>query len=156
MHVFRANKSSSALVQVYQVISGGTATLDNVVEFYVRYSLPRLPGLPEAEPAVATLRLRHSLEILSNSTVQITFEDTEVKTTGDWPMHNLLQAPPMLIGAQHSMLVVGPLHSKPQVSACRRYALNRLSCCMHFSRIYVFYVYMHLQSRKDRPYIRSS
>jgi hypothetical protein len=70
---------------VYQVISVAGATLDNVVEFYARYNLPQLPGLPESEPVVTTLRLRHSLEVLSNSNVQITFEDTEVKATGAAP-----------------------------------------------------------------------
>jgi hypothetical protein len=68
---------------VYQVVSTATATLDNVVELYSRNNLPSLPGLPEVEPIVATIRLRHSLEIQSGSTVQITFESTEVKTTGD-------------------------------------------------------------------------
>ncbi|CAL5223976.1 g6587 [Coccomyxa viridis] len=67
--------------QVYQVIST-IATLDNVVEFYFRNQLPSLPGLPPAEPIVATARLRHSLEIQSGSTVRITFENTELKTTG--------------------------------------------------------------------------
>ena len=75
-------------LQVYQVIST-IATLDNVVEFYFRNQLPSLPGLPPAEPIVATARLRHSLEIQSGSTVRITFENTELKTTG-----NLHQAPP--------------------------------------------------------------
>ncbi len=69
-------------LQVYQVVSTATATLDNVVEFYSRNNLPSLPGLPEVEPIVATIRLHHSLEIQSGSTVQITFESTEVKTTG--------------------------------------------------------------------------
>ena len=69
------------LAQVYQVIST-IATLDNVVEFYFRNQLPSLPGLPAAEPIVATARLRHSLEIQSGSTVRITFESTELKTTG--------------------------------------------------------------------------
>lgn len=68
--------------QVYQVIST-IATLDNVVEFYFRNQLPSLPGLPAAEPIVATARLRHSLEIQSGSTVRITFESTELKTTGE-------------------------------------------------------------------------
>ena len=63
------------------------ATLDNVVEFYFRNQLPSLPGLPEAEPIVATARLRHTLEIQSGSTVRITFESTELKTTGEhWVM----------------------------------------------------------------------
>lgn len=70
-------------LQVYQVVSTATATLDNVVELYSRNNLPSLPGLPAVEPIVATIRLRHSLEIQSGSTVQITFESTEVKTTGD-------------------------------------------------------------------------
>ncbi len=74
------------LLQVYQVVSTATATLDNVVEFYARNQLPSLPGLPEAEPIVATIRLRHSLEFQSGSTVQITFESTEVKTTGGPPL----------------------------------------------------------------------
>ena len=69
------------LAQVYQVIST-VATLDNVVEFYFRNQLPSLPGLPPAEPIVATARLRHSLEIQGGSTVRITFESTELKTTG--------------------------------------------------------------------------
>ena len=71
-----------SFAQVYQVIST-IATLDNVVEFYFRNQLPSLPGLPEAEPIVATARLRHSLEIQSGSTVRITFESTELKTTGE-------------------------------------------------------------------------
>ena len=58
------------------------ATLDNVVELYSRNNLPSLPGLPPNEPIEATIRLCHSLEFQSGSTVQITFESTEVKTTG--------------------------------------------------------------------------
>ncbi len=52
------------------------------MEFYTRYQLPSLPGLPPTEPIVTTLRLRHSLEILPASSVQITFEDTQVNVTG--------------------------------------------------------------------------
>jgi len=76
-------------LQVYQVISTATATLDNCVEFYVRNQLPSLPGLPPAEPIVSTLRLRHSLEILPGSNVQITFEDTQVNVTGELSLHAL-------------------------------------------------------------------
>ena len=78
-----------ACLQVYQVISTATATLDNVVEFYTRYQLPSLPGLPATEPIVTTLRLRHSLEILPASSVQITFEDTQVNVTGASLQHVL-------------------------------------------------------------------
>lgn len=71
------------LGQVFQVISAYTARLDNVVELYSRLpNLPQLPGLPEQEPIVTTLTLRHLFEPLGGSTSQITFEDTEVKTTG--------------------------------------------------------------------------
>lgn len=70
-------------MQVFQVISAYTARLDNVVELYSRLpNLPQLPGLPEQEPIVTTLTLRHLFEPLGGSTSQITFEDTEVKTTG--------------------------------------------------------------------------
>lgn len=68
--------------QVYQTISAYTNRLDNVVELYARIGLPNLPGLPEQEPIVTTLTLRHLFEPLAGSTSQITFEDTEVKTTG--------------------------------------------------------------------------
>ncbi len=75
-------KDCTVALQVYQVVSTAMATLDNVVELYSRNNLPSLPGLPPNEPIVATIRLRHSLEFQSGSTVQITFESTEVKTTG--------------------------------------------------------------------------
>ena len=52
------------------------------MELYARVSLPQLPGLPEKEPIITTLTLRHLYEPLGGSTSQITFEDTEVKTTG--------------------------------------------------------------------------
>ena len=77
-----AHKDCITALQVYQVVSTAMATLDNVVELYSRNNLPSLPGLPPNEPIVATIRLRHSLEFQSGSTVQITFESTEVKTTG--------------------------------------------------------------------------
>lgn len=64
------------------MITTATATLDNVVEFYVRTNLPSIPGGPRVEPIVTTVTLRHSLETLPGSTVQITFEDTEIKATG--------------------------------------------------------------------------
>ena len=64
------------------MIRTNTATLDNVVEFYAALNLPALPGGPKVEPIVTTLTLRHALEVLRGSTVQITFEDTDVKATG--------------------------------------------------------------------------
>ena len=70
---------------MYQSISAYTARLDNIVEFYSRVGLPQIPGLPEQEPIVTTLTLRHLFEPLGGSTSQITFEDTEVKTTGVRP-----------------------------------------------------------------------
>ena len=79
---FAAFEYCSIALQVYQVVSTAMATLDNVVELYSRNNLPSLPGLPPNKPIVATIRLRHSLEFQSGSTVQITFESTEVKTTG--------------------------------------------------------------------------
>ncbi len=80
--ILAAIKDCTVALQVYQVVSTAMATLDNVVELYSRNNLPSLPGLPPNEPIVATIRLRHSLEFQSGSTVQITFESTEVKTTG--------------------------------------------------------------------------
>ena len=68
--------------QVYQVISAANASFDNVVEFYGRYNLPSLPGLPEVEPIVTTARLKHTFETVGEDRVQITFETTELKTTG--------------------------------------------------------------------------
>ena len=68
--------------QVYQTVSAYTARLDNIVELYARIGIPQIPGLPEQEPVVTTLTLRHLYEPLGGSTSQITFEDTEVKTTG--------------------------------------------------------------------------
>ena len=62
-----AHKDCITALQVYQVVSTAMATLDNVVELYSRNNLHSL---------------RHTLEIQSGSTVQITFESTEVKTTG--------------------------------------------------------------------------
>lgn len=101
-------------LQVYQVISTATATLDNCVEFYVRNQLPSLPGLPPAEPIVSTLRLRHSLEILPGSNVQITFEDTQVNVTGELSSH----APP----STHSIDVHRPSRRPGQLSCMSQYA----------------------------------
>ncbi len=78
-----------ARLQVYQVISSASASLDNVVEFYARVNLPALPGGPSVEPIVTTLTLRHGLEVLQGSTVQITFEQTEVKATGARRLPNM-------------------------------------------------------------------
>lgn len=74
--------TSLHLLQVYQTISAYTARLDNVVELYSGVNLPQIPGLPEVEPVVTTLTLRHLYEPLGGSTSQITYESTEVKTTG--------------------------------------------------------------------------
>ena len=74
-------------MQVYQNISAYTSRLDNVVELYSKIPVPSLPGFPRPEPVVTTATLRHAYEPIGGSTSQITFEDTEVKTTGapGWP-----------------------------------------------------------------------
>ena len=69
-------------MQVYQNISAYTSRLDNVVELYSKIPVPSLPGFPRPEPVVTTATLRHAFEPIGGSTSQITFEDTEVKTTG--------------------------------------------------------------------------
>ena len=81
-HLRASNDSGSGVPQVYQTVSAYTARLDNVVELYSRVNLPQIPGLPDVEPVITTLTLRHLYEPLGGSTSQITFEDTEVKTTG--------------------------------------------------------------------------
>ena len=68
--------------QVYQNISAYTSRLDNVVELYSRVPVPNIPGLPRGGPVVTTATLKHAFEPIGGSTSQITFEDTEVKTTG--------------------------------------------------------------------------
>ena len=78
-----ASVKSSLSMQVYQNISAYTSRLDNVVELYSRVPVPSLPGLPPSGPVVTTATLRHAFEPIGGSTSQITFEDTEVKTTGD-------------------------------------------------------------------------
>lgn len=67
-------------MQVYQSISAYASRLDNIVELYGSFSLP-FPGV-SFDPVVTTATLRHYFEALGGSTVQITFEDTEVKSTG--------------------------------------------------------------------------
>ena len=69
-------------LQVYQTISAYTSRLDNVVELYSKLPVPSLPGFSRSEPVITTATLRHAFEPIGGSTSQITFEDTEIKTTG--------------------------------------------------------------------------
>lgn len=69
--------------QVYQGISAYASRLDNIVEFYGSLNLPQLPGLPPVQPVVLTANLKHYFESIGGATVRITFEDTEVKATGE-------------------------------------------------------------------------
>ena len=71
-----------ARLQVYQAISAYASRLDNIVELYSTVRLPQLPGLPPIDPIVTTATLKHYFEAIGGSTVRITFEDTEVKSTG--------------------------------------------------------------------------
>lgn len=68
--------------QVYQSIAAYSSRLDNIVEFYSTVNLPQLPGLPKIDPVVTTLSLKHYFEVVGGSTARITYEDTEVKSTG--------------------------------------------------------------------------
>jgi len=70
-------------MQVYQAIAAYSSRLDNIVEFYGTINLPQLPGLPPVDPIVLTASLKHYFEPVGGSTVSITFEDTEVKGTGE-------------------------------------------------------------------------
>jgi len=70
-------------LQVYQAISAYSSRLDNIVEFYSTTDLPQLPGLPPVDPIVLTASLKYYFEPVGGSTVSITFEDTEVKGTGE-------------------------------------------------------------------------
>ena len=67
---------------MYQAISAYASRLDNIVELYSTVRLPQLPGLPPIDPIVTTATLKHYFEAIGGSTVRITFEDTEVKSTG--------------------------------------------------------------------------
>ena len=68
--------------QVFQSISTYASRLDNIVELYSKVNLPQLPFLPPVEPVITTATLKHSFEPVGYGTVQLTFEDTEIKTTG--------------------------------------------------------------------------
>lgn len=78
----RSKIGSCCGMQVYQSISAYSSRLDNIIEFIMTVSLPQLPGLPKLDPVVTTATLRHYFQAVGGSTVQITFEDTEVKSTG--------------------------------------------------------------------------
>jgi PAP_fibrillin len=75
-------KFSRSILQVYQGIEVEAARLDNIVELDIPTLLPRLPVGPEVQPIVASLTLRHTFEVVGPSTVEITFEGTELQTTG--------------------------------------------------------------------------
>ncbi|KAI7839444.1 hypothetical protein COHA_006845 [Chlorella ohadii] len=66
---------------VYQDIYTDKSELDNVVELFLRFSLASLPGVSAGVPS-ANARLRHSYQIIGANTIEITFEDTEVKLAG--------------------------------------------------------------------------
>lgn len=66
---------------VYQDIYTDKSELDNVVELFLRFSLASLPGVPAGVPS-ATACLRHSFQIIGSNTIEITFDDTEVKLAG--------------------------------------------------------------------------
>lgn len=67
---------------MYQSISAYASRLDNIVELYGG-SPPPIPGV-RFDPVTITAVLRHYFEALGGSTVQITFEDTEVSSTGSF------------------------------------------------------------------------
>ncbi|EFN55841.1 hypothetical protein CHLNCDRAFT_145390 [Chlorella variabilis] len=71
------------LGQVYQDISTDRSELDNVVDLFLRYSLATLPlpGLSAATPT-AHASLKHTFSVIGANTVEITFNETEVKLAG--------------------------------------------------------------------------
>ena len=106
------------------MISAYTSSLDNVVEFYGKYGLPELPGLGiKQEPVVATLTLHHTFEAPGGPTVRITFEDTNVKTTGALTAISLPQSlgpgvPKMLVSS--ITLLWGAARGMCQIGQCCR------------------------------------
>ena len=64
---------------MYQTIAPGQ--LNNVVELYGRYNLPALPGV-RVDPIIATATLKHALRTTGVRSLEISFEDTELKATG--------------------------------------------------------------------------
>lgn len=67
---------------MYQTIALGQ--LKNVVELYGRYNLPALPGV-RVDPIIATATLKHALRTTGVRSLEISFEDTELKATGVSP-----------------------------------------------------------------------
>jgi hypothetical protein len=66
---------------VYQDIYTDKSELDNVVELFLRFSLASLPGVSAGMPS-ATANLRHSFQIIGGNTIEISFDETEVKLAG--------------------------------------------------------------------------
>ena len=81
--------NNSAAFQVYQRIAAYSSRLDNTVELYSTINFPSIPGFPKSEPIVTTVNLKHQFEAVGGSSVKISYEETEVKSSGTFPAPDL-------------------------------------------------------------------
>ena len=124
--------------QVYQTISAYTSRLDNVVELYSKLPVPSLPGFSRSEPVITTATLRHAFEPIGGSTSQITFEDTEIKTTGLplWPARMLCTNAGMPGEALCGARSVHPYLESAVCSCCLRHCFEMVLCSALWSTVW--------------------